>query len=285
MVNSERAGATSLRRGRNRWLAALVAGLGLLLASCAGGPADGGDSGDGPIVIGGTLGLTGAYSGPSAGYKAAYDMWLQDVNASGGLLGRQVEMKIYDDESNPTTAQQLYQRLINEDGVDLLLAPYTTAVGGAVVPLTERAGKVLFNGGFISRKLHSTSRMMVTSWPSQEEDVPRPFFDYLASLPVAERPTTIAVATLQNPFTLGERDGFEGKGGVLRMAEAAGMKVVLSEEYDAGATDLTGLIERVQQSGARRSSGSRWPATGRCWPRRSTRSATSRVSTARAGRR
>jgi hypothetical protein len=57
-------------------------------------------------VIGGTLGLTGTFSGPSAAYQAAYQYWTDQVNEQGGLLGRQVELKIYDDESDPTTAQQ-----------------------------------------------------------------------------------------------------------------------------------------------------------------------------------
>src|SRR5579875_3030371 len=74
-----------------------------------------------PIVIGGTLGLTGAYAGPSADYKATYDYWLQQVNSHGGLLGHPVKMIIYDDESNPATAQSLYQRLIHQDKVNLLL--------------------------------------------------------------------------------------------------------------------------------------------------------------------
>ena len=61
-----------------------------------------------PIVIGGTLGLTGAYAEPSTDYKAVYDLWLEKVNKKGGLLGRPVKMIIYNDESTPTVAQSLY---------------------------------------------------------------------------------------------------------------------------------------------------------------------------------
>jgi branched-chain amino acid transport system substrate-binding protein len=118
-----------MTRRSSRWLLALLAAVSLVASACASGEDDaatggGGDAAgsDEPIVVGGTLGLTGTYSGPSAGYKVAYDYWLEQVNENGGLLGRPVEMKIYDDESNPTTAQQLYQTLINEDQVDLLLA-------------------------------------------------------------------------------------------------------------------------------------------------------------------
>lgn len=224
-----------------------LAATALIAAGCADGDEDGSatDS-DEPILIGGTLGLTGAYSGPSAAYKAAYDYWAEQVNAKGGLLGRRVDLRIYDDESNPTTAQQLFQRLINQDKADLLLAPYTTAVGGAVVPLAERAGKVLWNGGFVSKDLHGRSKLMVTSWLYQEPEYSRPLFEYFATLPAEQRPKTVAVVTAQNPFTVVARDGHDGDGGVLNYAKDAGMRVVFNEEYDQRATDLTSLVQRAR---------------------------------------
>jgi branched-chain amino acid transport system substrate-binding protein len=206
-------------------------------------------SGD-PIVIGGSLGLTGMYSGPSAGYKIAYEYAVDEMNKNGGLLGRPVELKLYDDESNATTAQQLYQTLINDDKVDLLLAPYTTAVGGAVVPITERAGKILFDAGFFSKKLHSTSKLLVSGWTYQEPEASKPFFEYLKTLPEDQRPTKLAIATEQNPFTIADRDGFNGQDGVLNYAKEAGMTVVSNEEYDGTATDLTGVVQHAKAAGA-----------------------------------
>jgi branched-chain amino acid transport system substrate-binding protein len=227
-----------------------MAAIALVLAGCADDDAEGQGDSSGPIVIGGTLGLTGNFSGPSAAYKAAYEYWVDQVNADGGLLDRTVELKIYDDESNPTTAQQLFQRLINDDQVDLLLAPYTTAVGGAVVPLSERAGKILWNAGFVSQELHSDNELLVTSWPYQEPEYPRPFFDYLKTLPEDQRPSTLAVATAQNPFTLVARDGFDGSGGVLNYANELGLEVVFNEEYNTTATDLRSLVQQANGSGA-----------------------------------
>ena len=227
-----------------RLLTALVCVLLLLLTACAGDEeGDGGTGGSGPIVVGGTLGLTGQYSGPSAAYKATYEFWANQVNQQGGLLGRKVELRIYDDESNPTTAQQLFQRLINQDQASLLLAPYTTAVGGAVVPLTERAGKILWDAGFVSAKLHDESKLLVTSWPYQEPEYPKPFFELFKTLPAGQKPKTLAVVTAQNPFTLVARDGYKGQGGVLNYAKEQGIRVVYNEEYDMRATDLSGLIQ------------------------------------------
>src|SRR5690606_38159617 len=233
-----------------RAVGAIAAATALVLAGCADDDEGSSSGTDEPIIIGGTLGLTGAYSGPSAAYKAAYDLWVEQVNAEGGLLGRQVELRIYDDESNATTAQQLFQRLINDDEADLLLAPYTTAVGGAVVPLTERAEKILWNAGFVSAELHANSELLVTSWPYQEPEYPRPLFEYLKTLPEDERPTTLAVVTAQNPFTIVARDGYNGSGGVLNYAAELGMDVVYNEEYNQQATDLTALVQGAKDSGA-----------------------------------
>lgn len=238
---------------RRRLLAPLaaVATLAIALVGCA-GDEGGGDAGntDEPIVVGGTLGLTGIYSGPSAGYKIAYEQWAEDVNDAGGILGREVELILYDDESNPTVAQQLYQQLINEDEADILLAPYTTAVGGAIVPITERAGKIMINAGFVAKELYQDSEYMFATFNYQENEYPKPLFEFIASLPEDQKPETLAVLTAQNPFTLVARDGYEGEGGVLGFAEEQGIEVVVNEEYDQTATDLSSLIQRVAQSDA-----------------------------------
>jgi branched-chain amino acid transport system substrate-binding protein len=203
-----------------------------------------------PIVIGGTLGITGSNSGPSAGYLAAAKYWQQQVNASGGLLGRQVELKIYDDESNQATAQQLYQQLIDQDHADLLLAPFSTAIGGAVVPLAARAGKVMFNGGFVSKQLHQKYKSIISSWTYQDTEYSKAFFDMLASQPDSQKPKTIAIVTAQATFTLAALNGFEGKGGALDYAKSAGLKVVFNEKYDAKSTNLTSMIQQAKASGA-----------------------------------
>lgn len=243
------------KKWRSRLLAPLAIGsaLALALVGCspdAGTPADSTDSTDGPIVIGGTLGLTGTYSGPSSGYQLAYEFWADEVNAAGGIDGRQVELIIYDDESTPTVAQQLYQRLINEDGVDLLLAPYTTAVGGAVVPITERAGMLMVNAGFVGKEIHQTADLMVSTWPYQDVEYALSMFKFFDTLPASEMPKTMAVITAQNPFTLAALNGFDGKDGVLNYAKDHGIEIVVNEQYDQTATDLSSLIETVKASGA-----------------------------------
>lgn len=238
---------------RSRFLAPLAIGsaLAMALMGCtpdAGEGPNGAD--DGPIVIGATLGLTGIYSGPSAGYVLAYDYWVEEVNAGGGIDGRQVELVLYDDESNPTVAQQLYQRLINEDGVDLLLAPYTTAVGGAVVPIAERAGMLMVNAGFVGKEIHERAGLLVSTWPYQDIEYARGMFEFIDTLAEDEKPQTMAVITAQNPFTLAALNGHNGEGGVLNYAAERGIEVLVNEEYDQTATDVSSLVQTVKGSGA-----------------------------------
>lgn len=213
-------------------------------ASPTAGASGGQPSGD-PIKVGGTLGLTGVFSGPSAGYQATYDYWVDQVNAEGGLLGRPVELIIYDDESTAATAQTLYQRLINEDQVDLLLAPYTTAVSSAIVPLAAQNEMVVWNGGFINEAIFRSNEWVVSSYTRMEGDTTRPVFELIDGLPEAERPTRVGIITEQNPFALAVRDGYEGEGGARAYAQDRGMEIVLDEEYAPTTTDFSTLIQRA----------------------------------------
>jgi branched-chain amino acid transport system substrate-binding protein len=198
-----------------------------------------------PILVGGTLGLTGAFAGPTAASMAAYEHWTANVNAEGGLLGRPVELVIYDDLSDPATARDLYQRLIEQDQVDLLLAPYGAAIGQAVLPLAERHEMVLFNGGFAGLELFRGSEWMIGAPTYQEPDVARGVFELIDTLPPHRRPQRIGIATARDPFTLQVRDGADDRGGVLAMAAERDIAVVLSDEYTPGESDLTEIVDRA----------------------------------------
>jgi len=210
-----------------------------------------GGSGSAPIKIGGTLGLTGSLSITAVEYKAVYDLWAKKVNASGGLLGRQVVMDIKNDNSTAATAQSLYQTLISSDHVDLLLGPFATFVGVPVVPLARAANMVLFNGGFVGlRYFNEAQGWMVGTYTYQEPDYSRGLFAAVADLPADKRPSKVAILTNNTPFTLGVRDGSEGQGGVVNFAKQAGMQVVFSETYSGRTTDFTAAVQRASAAGA-----------------------------------
>jgi branched-chain amino acid transport system substrate-binding protein len=95
-----------------------------------------------PIVIGQTLALTGPLGQTGMVHKIVGEMIIEDLNKSGGLLGRPVEWKLYDDESKGSTARTQYERLITVDKVDLIIGPYATEGILAAMTVAQRYKKL-----------------------------------------------------------------------------------------------------------------------------------------------
>ena len=81
-----------------------------------------------PIKVGVTVSLSGQYAAPGSEELQGIQMWAHDLNARGALLGRPVDIVYYDDKSDADTSAALYERLISEDKVDLLLGPYSSGL-------------------------------------------------------------------------------------------------------------------------------------------------------------
>ncbi|MDH5222960.1 MAG: ABC transporter substrate-binding protein, partial [Betaproteobacteria bacterium] len=79
-----------------------------------------------PIKIGFSMALTGALAGAGKGALIAMEIWRDDVNKKGGLLGRQVEFVYYDDATQPAKVPPIYTKLLNVDKVDLVVSSYGT---------------------------------------------------------------------------------------------------------------------------------------------------------------
>ena len=79
-----------------------------------------------PVKIGIGIAQTGTLGGGGKAALLALQMWVEDVNAKGGLLGRKVELIAYDDQSSASTTPGIYTKLLDVDKVDLLIAPYGT---------------------------------------------------------------------------------------------------------------------------------------------------------------
>src|SRR3954471_811532 len=111
-------------------LRAFVAAFIVGLLAVSGAAAQSGN----PIRIGVGLALTGAGAAPSKVVNTALELWRDDINAKGGLLGRPVELVIYDDQSTPANVPGIYTKLISVDKVDLLLGPYGTNFVAPAMP-------------------------------------------------------------------------------------------------------------------------------------------------------
>lgn len=101
-----------------------------------------GPSGD-PIVVGGTLPLTGGLSATGIIHQIAGQLFVDRLNEAGGLLGRPVEWNLIDDTSDGARIAELYEQLISQDAVDLIMGPYATPNILAAMPVAERHGFVL----------------------------------------------------------------------------------------------------------------------------------------------
>src|SRR5215813_10941281 len=96
-----------------------------------------------PIKVGFSIAKTGLFASAAPSQLNAYELWREQVNAKGGLdIGggerRPVEFVVYDDQSQPAEAVRIYEKLVKEDKVDLLLAPWGTPTHFAIAGVLEK---------------------------------------------------------------------------------------------------------------------------------------------------
>lgn len=107
-----------------------------------------------PLIVGAVVSQTGAHADLAEPYRKALLLWQEQVNAGGGLLGRQVDLKILDDRSEAKRAGELYAQLIHEQKADALIGPYGTAATMTSAAEAESAKRVMINGAGWSRAAH-----------------------------------------------------------------------------------------------------------------------------------
>jgi branched-chain amino acid transport system substrate-binding protein len=134
---------------RRRMIGWAVAGIALGLTSVA-------SAEEPPIKIGMSMPQTGGLAGGGKASLLGIEIWRDDINAKGGLLGRKVELVVYDDKSSASETPALYAKLLDVDKVDLLFAPYATVPTAPIMPLVKQRGMLLM-GNFsfqVNSKIH-----------------------------------------------------------------------------------------------------------------------------------
>ncbi|MBA2402289.1 MAG: amino acid ABC transporter substrate-binding protein [Bradyrhizobium sp.] len=96
-----------------------------------------------PIKIGMSMAQTGGLAGGGKASQLGIEVWRDDVNAKGGLLGRKVELIVYDDKSSASETPAIYSKLLDVDKVDILFAPYATVPTAPLMPLVKQRGMLL----------------------------------------------------------------------------------------------------------------------------------------------
>src|ERR1700684_2707537 len=119
-----------------------------------------------PIKIGMSMAQTGGLAGGGKAAPHGTEIWRDDINARGGLLGRKVELVVYDDKSSASETPAIYSKLLDVDKVDLLFSPYATVPTAPIMPLVKQRGMVLI-GNFsfqINSKIGHDMWFNVAPW-------------------------------------------------------------------------------------------------------------------------
>jgi branched-chain amino acid transport system substrate-binding protein len=193
-----------------------------------------------PLVIGISLSLSGDFSDPGKAAELGYKLWAATVNKHGGVLGRQVQLKIVDDTSSPDQVVTNYENLISRDKVDLVFGPFSTLLTAPAARVADRYHYAFVEpagGGPAVFAEHLGNVFFVQ--PAPTLDSGDAFVNYILSLPKAERPKTAAYPSLDDPFSSPIADRMRGQ------FEKAGIKTVFKTIYPPETTDLTPIIAKV----------------------------------------
>ena len=201
-----------------------------------------------PITIGASLSLTGDFSADGQAFEKGYQLWAADVNANGGLLGRQVTLKILNDNSSPTQAQTNYQTLFASDKVNLAFGPFSSLLTTPSASVAARYGYALIEGAggapsvFNSPANQSAHNIFDVSLPIEDELIP--FVNWVASLPPGQRPKTAAYPMADDPFADPPVQLAQQK------LQALGVKTVYSKIFPAENASYKPAADQVAATGA-----------------------------------
>lgn len=201
-------------------------------------------SGD-PVKVGFSMSLTGATAPNGRQLLVALEIWRDDVNAAGGLLGRPVELVYYDDQSNPANVPAIYQKLLSVDKVDLLLGPYSTNMVAPAMPSIMQAGKTTISLLALGVNRHFNYDRYFSMVPAGTEGIAafsRGFFDLAAQQ--KPKPTTVAIVAADAEFARTAADGAKEN------AQKLGFKVVYDRSYPPGTTDFGPIVRAMQAANA-----------------------------------
>ncbi len=198
--------------------------------------------GSGPVRIGSSLAMTGPLAATGLTHKLVGEIYVEQLNAKGGLLGRKVEWIVKDDQSKPEIARTIYEQLITSDKVDLLMGPYATGAILSAMGVAQRYNKVLVHHTFGIPSLAKYD-MSFPAWSLGSDPgntVPNTVLDAFASL--SKPPKTIAIVTSKFPsihfMSLGARE----------VAKKRGLQEVLFLEWEFGNRDFGPIAARVKDA-------------------------------------
>ena len=198
-----------------------------------------------PIKVGMSLALTGTGAPAGKMLQAAIEIWRDDVNAKGGLLGRPVEIIVYDDQSNPSVVPGLYTKLISVDKADLLVGPYGTNFVAPAMPTIIQNKKMLISYtaiGINDQYHYDKYFSMVPVGSDGVNAFSKGFFEMAAKQ--NPKPQTVAIIAADAEFAQAAAKGAREE------LKKHGMKLIYDKSYPPTTTDFTPVMRAVQAANA-----------------------------------
>ena len=192
-----------------------------------------------PIKIGFSMALTGVLGAGGKSALIAMEIWRDDVNKKGGLLGRPVELVYYDDATTPAKVPAIYTKLLNVDKVDLVVSSYGTDVIAPAMPIVMRSGKV-FMGLFgldVNHKFkYDRYFQIMPAGPNPAQDWSRGFFDIAKEKGLK----SVALAGADAEFAQNAVKGARAN------AKQDGLNIVYDKSFPPSTADFTPILRAIQ---------------------------------------
>src|SRR4249920_2184428 len=191
-----------------------------------------------PIKFGIGISQTGPLGGGGKAALLALNMWVDDVNARGGLLGRKVELIAYDDQTNPATTPGIYTKLLDVDKVDLLIAPYGTNVTAPIMPLVKQRDLLLM-GNFsfdVNAQIKHDKWFNNAPWGAGALAWGGPFLEAGQKLGAKSIAIMAADAEFAQNLCTGAR----------AISKAKGLNIVYDQNYPPNSVDFSSIIRAVR---------------------------------------
>lgn len=197
---------------------------------------------EGPIRIGFGMALTGGLAPNGKAALLAMQIWESDINAKGGLLGRPVKLVYYDDQSDPSTVPGIYTKLLDVDGVELVVSGYGTNMVAPAMPVIIQHDALFL--GLLGLDVNHEFKypryfsMTPTGGPKPRESMARGFFEL--AMQQNPKPQTVAIVGADAEFP---RNAIEG---VLSIVKDLGLKIVYNHTYPPTTSDFTPIVRAIQ---------------------------------------
>jgi branched-chain amino acid transport system substrate-binding protein len=194
-----------------------------------------------PIKVGFSMALTGAIAGNGKAALLATQMWADDQNAKGGLLGRPVELISYDDQSNPSLVPGIYTKLFDIDKVDLVISGYGTNIIGPAMPVVMKHNKVFMSlaGLRVNEQFRYDKYFQIQPLgPDAHLTFAQSFFE--VAMTMDPKPKTVAILGADSEFpqtaAIGARE----------WAKKYGLDISYDRSFPPNAVDFAPIVRAIQ---------------------------------------